>query len=94
MCGFEGMSRFFLIREPLDADVTHAEIAVLAKRGPRDDAIKEEFEWFPRGEALDAALLWSRLAPNATRKLHLFASEKRNGWTSIIGEANWNQTDE
>lgn len=94
MCGFEGMSRVFLIREPLDADVTHAEIAVLAKRGPRDDAIKEEFEWFPRGEALDAALLWSRLAPNATRKLHLFASEKRNGWTSIIGEANWNQTDE
>jgi len=94
MCGFEGVSRVLLIRDPLDADVTHAEIAVLAERGPREDARTEDFEWLPHDESVDAALLASRLAPNATRKLHLFASEKRNGWTSVIGEANWSQADE
>jgi len=52
MCGFEGVSRVLLIRDPLDADVTHAEIAVLAERGPRDDARTEDFEWFPHGETI------------------------------------------
>jgi hypothetical protein len=92
--GFEGISRVLLVRDPLDADVTNDEIVVLAERGPRDDDHPTDFQWLPHDEAVDAVSLASRLAPDAERRLHLFASEKRNGWATVIGEANWSPTDE
>jgi hypothetical protein len=93
-CGFSGMSRVFLVRGPLDADITDAEVIVMAERGPRDGDPPVDFEWFPHGEALDAVSLASRLAPNAANRLHLFATADRSGCTTVVGEANWSQTDE
>jgi len=92
-CGFENISSVFLVREPVDADVTAMQVIVIAERGVGGDYIPD-FQWLPDDEPLDAASLASRLMPDAKNKLHAFASAKSDGWCSIVGEANWSQVDE
>ena len=91
--GFGNISRVLLVREPVDADVTGAQVIVIAERGGSGDYIPD-FQWLPDGEPLDAASLASRLVPNAENKLHAFASAESEGWCSIAGEANWSQVGE
>jgi hypothetical protein len=91
-CGFEDISHVFLVREPVDADVTGAQVIVIAERGVGGDHIPD-FQWLTDGESLDDGYLASRLVPNAKNKLHAFASAPSDGWCSILGEANWGQSD-
>lgn len=91
-CGFENISHVFLVREPVDADVTGAQVIVIAERGVGGDQIPD-FQWLPDGESLDDGYLASRLVPNAKNKLHAFASAPSDDWCSIVGEANWSQSD-
>ena len=91
-CGFENISHVFLVREPLNADVTGAQVIVIAARGAGSDPIPD-FQWLANGESLDDAYLASRLVPIAKSKLHAFASAPADGWCSIVGEANWSQSD-
>jgi hypothetical protein len=93
-CGFENISHVFLVREPVDADVTGAQVIVIVERGRRHGDHIPDFQWLPEGESLDAGSLASRLVPSAKNKLHLFASAQSDGWCSILGEANWSQADE
>jgi len=89
-CGFEKISNVFLVREPIDADVTGAQVIVIAERRVDGDQ-NREFCWLPHGESFDDSYLASRLVPNAKNKLHAFAPATSEGWCSIIGEANWSQ---
>jgi hypothetical protein len=91
-CGFENISHVFLVREPVDADVTGAQVIVIAERGVGGDHIPD-FQWLPDGESLDDGYLASRLVPDAKNKLHAFASAPSDGWCSIVGEANWGRSD-
>jgi hypothetical protein len=93
-CGFDGIARVFLLRDPIDPDVTDAQVIVVATRGQRDIEDLASFQWLPEVEPLDAVALALRLVPDAKSRLHLFASAESDGWNSIIGEANWSQADE
>jgi hypothetical protein len=93
--GFSHVSHVCLIREPMHADVTDAEVLVVAHRNQTNFTVN--FSWLPASEVLDAKAAAERLVPDATQKLHLLASEKSygsGGWHSIIGNANWGQFDE
>lgn len=94
LCGFESIKHIFLVREPIDADVTGAQVIAIAERGGRGSDHIPDFQWLPDGEPLDAGSLASRLVPAAANKLHVFAPTGAEGWCSIIGEANWSQDDE
>ena len=65
--------RILLLQQPLGADVTEAQVAVVALRG-RDNELITEFSWLPHGEPMDAISLAEQLVPNTRNKLHLFAT--------------------
>ena len=48
-CGFENISHVFLVREPVDADVTGAQVIVIAERGGGGERIPD-FQWLSDGE--------------------------------------------
>ena len=93
-CGFDGFAQGFLLRDPIDPDVTDAQVIVVTMRGRRGIEGLASFQWLPDGEPLDAVALASCLMPDAKTRLHLFASARFDGWSSTIGEANWSQADE
>ncbi len=94
--GFSYVSQVCLIRMPSHADVTSAEVLVIAHRKQTD--FTANFTWIADSEELDAKAVVERLIPDAGKKLHLFASEKSGGssagWLSVVGDANWGQSDE
>jgi hypothetical protein len=92
LAGF-GISQILLLQQPLAANVTEAQVAVVAFRG-RDNEPIAEFSWLPHGEPIDVISLAEQLVPNTRNKLHLFATRQSEGWTSVIGEANWSQVDD
>jgi hypothetical protein len=87
------VSQILLLQQPLGADVTEAQVAVVALRG-RDNELITEFSWLPHGEPMDAISLAEQLVPNTRNKLHLFATGHSEGWISVIGEGNWSQADD
>jgi len=92
---FSYVSHVCLVREPMHADVTDVEVVVVAHRHQTD--FTANFGWLAASEVLDAKALAEGLVPDATQKMHLFASERSYGsgnWLSIIGKANWDQSDE
>jgi hypothetical protein len=93
LAGF-AVSQILLLRDPIDPDVTQAQVAVIAVRGRRDDKLITNFRWLPHGEPLDAISLAEQLVPKAKNKLHLFATAETEGWCSIVGETNWSHADE
>ena len=94
--GFSYASQVCLVRMPLHADVTGAEVIIIAHR--KETAFKANFTWIADGKELDAKAVVERLLPDAGKKLHLFASEETHGssdqWFSVVGNANWGQSDE
>jgi hypothetical protein len=91
-CGFDAPWRVFLLRSPLNPDITDEEIVVLAERSSQDRLRCSELSWLADDAAVDANSLADRLVPAATNKIHVFASVRREGWDSLIGDANWDQT--
>src|SRR5207253_4800999 len=89
--GFSHVSHVCLVRVPPHADVTGAEVLIVAHRKQTEFAIN--FTWLAESEALDAKTLAERLIPDPGRKLHLFApehsDESSDEWISIVGKANW-----
>jgi hypothetical protein len=93
-CGFEGIPpRVFLIRSPVDPEVTGEQVVIVAERGSVEQARLSNIRWLPHDEPIDPFALAGRLVPDAKKKLNLFASAQTDGWCSIIGEANWNLDD-
>ena len=94
--GFSYVSQVCLVRVPMHADVTGAEVLIVAHRKQAD--FTTNFTWLADAEALDAKAVVERLVPDAGKKLHLFASEESHqssdGWLSVVGKANWGQSDE
>jgi hypothetical protein len=93
-CGFSGVARVLLLRDPIDPDVTDAQVVVVAERGQGESVNLANFRWLPHDDTLEAVYLASRLVPDARKKLHLFAAAESEGWCSIVGDANWRQADE
>jgi hypothetical protein len=94
--GFSYVSQVCLVRIPSHADVTSAEVLIIAHR--KETEFTAKFTWIAASEELDAKTVAERLLPDAGKKLHLFASEETHGssgeWLSIAGNANWGQSDE
>ena len=94
--GFSYVSQVCLVRMPKHANVTGAEVLIIAHRKQTD--FTTNFTWLADSEALDAKAVVERLVPDAGKKLHLFASEESHqtadGWLSVVGKANWGQSDE
>jgi hypothetical protein len=93
-CGIDRVSRVMLVREPLDRDVTDAEVVVVADRGRRQFELPRDFAWPAKGEPIDGISIATRLAPHSSNRLHLFAPRKCDGWSSVIGDENWKRIDE
>ena len=91
LIGFLGPFRVFLVREPVGPNVTDAEILIVAHRG--SVASVPDFMWRSAVESFDVAAAVELLVPDATKRLHLFAAAPSDGWRSIVGEANWSQSD-
>jgi hypothetical protein len=90
--GFPGPSHVFLVREPIEPNITDAEIVVIADRKTAPSG--REFQWLTPGDSLDVTSLAELLVPEGKRKLHLFAQDRpvrSPVWLSFIGDANWSQ---
>jgi hypothetical protein len=90
LAGF-AYQRILLLHDPLDPDVTEAQVAVVSTRTRKNCNSTTKFQWMPHGEPLDATSLAEKFAPHAKKKLRLFATEQSEGWISIIGKTNWRQ---
>lgn len=90
--GFDRIARVLLLRQPAQPDVSREEVVVVAVReGWAEDQIG--IDWLSEDEAIDPTRLASRLMPDANSKLHLFAAGQSDGWLSIVGDANWSDSD-
>jgi hypothetical protein len=92
--GFAQVSHVILTHVPDDPIVTNATVAVLGERIAATGINADAFEWCLPGEALDVHALADRLTPSAKNRLHLFASDEADGWTSVVGEANGSALDD
>jgi hypothetical protein len=92
--GFASITRILLLRNPSGADVTDEQVVIVAARSGTSVDRLPDFQWLPNDEPMDADCLALQLAPNARNKLHVFASAEAEGWSSIVGEANWSHADE
>jgi hypothetical protein len=93
LAGF-AILRILLLRDPIDPDVTEAQVAVVATRDRGDNEPITSFQWLPQGEPLNAISLAEQLVPNAKSRLHLFAAAESEGWCSVRGETNWGQVND
>jgi hypothetical protein len=93
-CGFARLSHVLLLREPIEAEITEAQVVVLAERGRRESDRLLDLPWLPHDESVDFVSMAKRLVPDAANRLHVFAPSKSDSCCSIIGEANWSQSDE
>jgi hypothetical protein len=92
--GFAQVSHVILTHVPDDPIVTNATVAVLGERIAATVINADAFEWCLPGEALDVHALADRLTPSAKNRLHLFASDEAEGWTSVVSEANGSAIDD
>jgi hypothetical protein len=89
LVGFRRLSRVLLVRQPASPDVTAAEIIVTAERGDVESTLLEDGQWLAETGPVDILAVAARLYPKAVRKLHVFAEERTEGWTSVIGDDTW-----
>ncbi len=89
LCGFGRPSRILLAQQPKSLDVTDAEIVVIAERGESMLSLPGDGVWLDDAGKLNPLAVATRLYPEATRKLHLFAPARTEGWRSIIGDDTW-----
>ena len=78
--------RICLASKPVEPDVTDATVIIVATRGKTANPAIQAINW--EGER-DVFQLAEQVAPDAERRLHVFADETLEGWQSLIGEENW-----
>jgi hypothetical protein len=84
-CGFDGIADVILLRMPSGPTITEAEVMVIGRRSY--DNSTADLDWLP--EDLDVQALMSRIVPDAKNRLHLFAAEETEGFSCVLGDANW-----
>jgi hypothetical protein len=93
-CGFGGVTpRVLLPHLPTNPEVTDARIVVVAECGSGQRARFSEIAWLREDEPIDPFAIADRLAPDAKKRLNLFASTETEGWHSLTDEDNWGLTD-
>jgi hypothetical protein len=89
LCGFARPSRVLLARQPKSPDVTDAEIVIVAERGKVRLDLPRDGVWLDEAGTINPSAIAARLYPDAARKLHVFATARMEGWTSMIGDDSW-----
>jgi hypothetical protein len=90
-CGFKRFSHVFLVRKPASADIGGADVAVIGIRGDLHPILLTTDSWIDEASPLDPVGLALRLFPDAESPLHVFANERTEGWTSLLGDENWSE---
>jgi hypothetical protein len=80
LCGFQRPSGVLLTRRPTSPDISEAEILITAERGGMRLVPPEDGLWLDKAGPADASAIATRLCPDASRKLHVFASAQADGW--------------
>jgi hypothetical protein len=89
LCGFNTFSYVLLPEKPTRPDVTNIEVIVVAERG-RGNLFPIYFDRWPADDGpLDARSIAARLAPTASQRLHVFATDSTEGWTCVVGDDSW-----
>lgn len=87
-CGFR-VSKTYLVRQPLSADVTDVPVIVVAERG-KDAAIQmPDGDWLSDDLVADMVALAERVSPKESNRLHVFGDQSSCGWSALVGEDNW-----
>jgi hypothetical protein len=89
LCGFLRLSRVLLARQPTSPDVTDADVFVTAQRGEIRFSPPEDPRWLDDADPIDSAEIAARLFPATSRRLHVFASAKADGWHCLVGDDSW-----
>jgi hypothetical protein len=89
LCGFRRLSRVLLTQRPTSPDVTDAEIIITAQRGDMRLRPSEDGGWLDHVGSIDPLAIAARLFPATSRRLHVFASAKADGWRCLVGDDSW-----
>lgn len=84
--GFGSIERLFIERDLRQPEITHLDVIAVAKRGSFHSRALTEF----RG-AEDVLDLAEFFFPGCVAKHRLFADQRANGWTCLIGDENWHE---
>jgi hypothetical protein len=88
LCGFGRRPRIFLPRPPALPDVTDDDVIVAVARGEARLS-STKVAWFKGDDPIEPGSIAELLAPEASRRLHVFAPEALNGWTTVAGDDTW-----
>jgi hypothetical protein len=83
--GFARFEHVYLLSSPQQPDAFDADVLGISRWGNSKMNLIES--WPDHSDAL--ALADTLLADIGGRKLHLFASDQRDGWVSVVGDKNW-----
>lgn len=89
LCGFGRPSHALLERQPASPDVLGDKIVMVAQRGRAPAVTIPGDFWNGNTSPIANTAVADLLVPDATRKLHAFATVRTSGWTSLIGDENW-----
>lgn len=90
-CGFKRFAHVLLVRKPASVDISSADAVVIGVRGKPHPILLTEDSWLDGQSSLDPVALANRLFPDSENRLHVFAQERTEGWTSLIGDENWSE---
>ena len=91
-CGFKRFAHVLLVRQPTSADIGGADVVIVGIRGSVQPILLTSDSWLSeKDEVLDPVAIAERLFPDAERKLHVFATERSDSWSTLIGDENWSE---
>lgn len=86
-CGFSSASHVFLMEDAEGHDITECCALTVSIRGYYPIAVSRLSEDIAR--RLSPVAIAADLATEDDGRLHLFAAERSDGWTSVVGADNW-----
>jgi hypothetical protein len=89
LLGFGALDKVFLQSRVESPEITDRDVIVVARRG---NFRPQPLNVFPADAGhRDVLTLACLFFPDATVKCQLFAQQRADGWTTLVGDENWNE---
>jgi hypothetical protein len=88
LAGRRDADQSLLMEKPHSPDISGNKVLLLSPAGGERSSLKRRTAKWPE-EPSDLPSTIQALYPSLRRRLHVFGSELRKGWTSLVGDQNW-----
>jgi hypothetical protein len=88
LAGRRDADQFLLMEKPKSPDISGNKLLLLSPAGSERSSLKKRTAKWPEDPS-DLRSSIQTLYPSLRRRLHVFGSEIKQGWLSLVGDQNW-----